>query len=298
MRPCPYGKRLVSQSAGQRGGSCGRVDACKQKGYLLLSSRPSHYLPVWRLWTLRCFVALVLLIAFVAAPQGRALAQAPAGGAESDPTASGWTFHLSPYVFLAGVSGSLTLANTTFPINASLSEIVDNLRIGGFIAFEGNNGRWGFHTDLELISLVGNGSGQTGVEYQLDTVILQADATFYPHETLSFLAGLRAFDLDQKLTFPTQPAEEASTTVVDPVFGAVGLWDLSEHWRFAMRGDVGGFGVSSEFTFQLSMFFGWRFSQNWSLDFGYRVLGYKINVDDVQTSVRLSGLLAGVTYGF
>ena len=60
-----------------------------------------------------------------------------------------------------------------------------------------------------------------------------------------FLDGVRLFDVSQSLRVAEDPALEASTTVVDPILGAVGTWELGDRWRFGMRGDIGGFGVGS-----------------------------------------------------
>jgi hypothetical protein len=80
--------------------------------------------------------------------------------------------------------------------------------------------------------------------------------------------------------------------------GAVASWELGERWRFAMRGDIGGFGISSEFTYQLMLEFQWRLSRSVALPFGYRVLEYQIRQDAVWLDTRLRGLFLGLDLRF
>jgi hypothetical protein len=65
-----------------------------------------------------------------------------------------------------------------------------------------------------------------------------------------------------------------------------------------LRGDVGGFGVGSELTYQAFGFFGWAFAEDWNLDFGYSVLGYDIKKGDTNLDVQMHGALVGVAYSF
>ena len=211
-----------------------------------------------------------------------------------------WRYSVKPYLFLSGVSGSITSDNVTFPINSSFSELVENLRFGGFVSLAATKGQWGFWADLEYISLKGSGSGRVPVDLILDTLIGELDATYSPSpgSSLRFVGGVRLFDVSQSLVVSDDPAAEVSTTVVDPIVGAVGTWDLGENWVYQMRGDIGGFGVGSEFTYQLMLEFQWQISESVGLPFGYRVLSYQIRQDSLWLDTRLSGLFAGLDFRF
>ena len=198
------------------------------------------------------------------------------------------------------MSGSITLDKVTFPINSSFSDLVDNLRVGGFLSLAGTKGHWGFFADIEYISLKGTSSTRVPVELRLDTLIGELDASYSPSRSseLRFVGGVRMFDVGQSLFISEEPALEASITVVDPIVGAVGNWELGEAWLFRMRGDIGGFGVGSEFTYQLMLEFQWRISDSVGLPFGYRVLSYQIRKDSNWLDTRLSGLFLGFEFSF
>lgn len=59
-----------------------------------------------------------------------------------------------------------------------------------------------------------------------------------------------------------------------------------------------GQGVGSEFTYQVLYGADWQFANRWSLDFGYRLLGYEIKKDRVNLDMVMHGLFAGIAINF
>ena len=64
----------------------------------------------------------------------------------------------------------------------------------------------------------------------------------------------------------------ASKTWFDPIIIARINTDIRDKWLFQFRGDVGGFGVGSDLTWQLQAYAGYRFSKVFQLTAGYRIL--------------------------
>ena len=126
--------------------------------------------------------------------------------------------------------------------------------------------------------------------------LMEVDLTYRPSRarTLKFLAGVRMYSVDQTLNIRNLTPAESNTTVVDPIIGAVGVWDLSDAWHFEVRADIGGFGVGSEFTNQLMGLFHWQMTDRLRLPFGYRVLGYQIQSGDVWMNNRMGGVVVGL----
>jgi hypothetical protein len=104
--------------------------------------------------------------------------------------------------------------------------------------------------------------------------------------------------MSQTLTIGNQPELDASTTVVDPILGATGEWSLNDAWKFEVRGDIGGFGVGSEFTYQMMALFHASLGKTFAIPFGYRVLGYKINTGGVSMNVLMTGVVFGLDIMF
>jgi hypothetical protein len=226
-----------------------------------------------------------------------ALANAQDSAAATTPTAApGWTTTLRPYLFLAGVSGSITAGPSTIPINSSFGELVDNLQPSFFTAVTFEKGVWGLYADFQYISLEGEGTGLLGTTVGLKNIIGEADVTFRPSpgSSLRLLAGARGYQVDQKVTLGDTLVIRGETFVLDPIVGAMGTWDLGEKWQFEMRGDIGGFGISSEFTSQLSIIAMYDVSQTISIPFGYRIINYRIKDDDIWMDTSMGGLVLGV----
>ena len=243
------------------------------------------------------------LIRFGAAILAAVLAAGPAAATAipADSTLSpDWRFALRPYFFLSGLTGSVTADNVTMPINTSFADLLGNVRMGGFVNGSAEKGQWGLNADFEYIELRGEGWGVTDTVLELRNVIGEADILFRPAAapTLRFLVGVRVYAITQNLRLVGVDLPQVSTTVVDPVLGAAGAWKLHDRWNFELRGDIGGFGVSSESTYQLAAAFRWTVGGTTSIPFGYRVLGYQIGQDEVRMDIRMSGLMLGADFRF
>ncbi len=59
---------------------------------------------------------------------------------------------------------------------------------------------------------------------------------------------------------------------MDPIVGTRLMVDLTEKIRLIVRGDIGGFGVGSDFIWNLTTFFGYELWQNRRLLLGYHFL--------------------------
>jgi hypothetical protein len=248
-----------------------------------------------------CFALLLVLL--LAAPTGARGAGAAAGLdplTENSEVPSDWSFSLRPYFFLSGISGSVTVDPLTFPINSSFAKIVQRVELGGFLSFTAEKNRWGVNADFQYINLYGESSLLRDTSMDLKNVIGEVDLLYRPEvaPTLRFLVGVRVYSVIQNVTLLGVAVPEANTTVVDPVLGAYGSWMLHDRWHFELRGDIGGFGVSSEFTYQMMALFRWGINDTLSLPFGYRVLGYQIRKDDIWMNTRMSGAVLGLDIRF
>ena len=219
---------------------------------------------------------------------------------ENSTLSEDWQFSLRPYFYLSGLSGSITIDPLTFPVNSSFSALLENVKFGGFISLTAEKGRWGLNADFQYINLYGDSSGQLETSLDLKNIIGELDLIFRPQmaPTLRFLLGVRAYSVSQNFTFAGVPIPEAKATVWDPVIGAYGSWAIHNRWDFELRGDIGGFGVSSEATYQVMGLFRFGLGENTSIPIGYRILGYQIKQDDVRMNTRMMGAFIGFDFRF
>ena len=63
----------------------------------------------------------------------------------------------------------------------------------------------------------------------------------------------------------------------DPVFITRLSTDIKDKWLFLFRGDVGGFGLGSDLTWQLQAYAGYRFGKLFDLSVGFRAISTDYN---------------------
>jgi hypothetical protein len=66
----------------------------------------------------------------------------------------------------------------------------------------------------------------------------------------------------------------------DSVVGGRNMWDATEPWSFGMRADFGGFGVSSDFLWNILATVNWN-ATDWCMrSLGYRALGVDYDIEE------------------
>jgi hypothetical protein len=87
---------------------------------------------------------------------------------------------------------------------------------------------------------------------------------------------------------------------VDLVVGARAMADVHPRVQLIVMGDVGGFGIGSaaDLTWQALGVVGWRLSQSWSLQLGYRTIGVDLERSTNAIDVVVHGPLLGAVWTF
>jgi len=85
-----------------------------------------------------------------------------------------------------------------------------------------------------------------------------------------------------------QKVLENSSDWVDNVVGLCWMPQISENWHVILKGDIGGFGVASDFTWNLQGGFAWDATDYLTLVFQYRALSVDYNSGDVGTTERFA----------
>ena len=91
---------------------------------------------------------------------------------------------------------------------------------------------------------------------------------------------------------------EASRDWVDPYVGMRARLNLTQRFYLGARGDIGGFGVGSDLTWQLFGGAGVHLSKSIDLEAGYRYLTFDYNKDNLLLNVAFSGFIVGATVNF
>jgi hypothetical protein len=118
-------------------------------------------------------------------------------------------------------------------------------------------------------------------------------------ETSEVKVGLggRFLNTKAKVPAPNGPIEEGKKTIIDPIAALSAM--LGRTVYFSFYGDLGGFGIGSEFTTQLYGALGYRFTRQASAELGYRLVSHNYNdVDELVYDVRQHGFMGAISIAF
>ena len=87
-------------------------------------------------------------------------------------------------------------------------------------------------------------------------------------------------------------------TWVDPIIGAKARVDLSEHFYFTTWGMIGGFGLTSDFTWDVMAALGYQVTDKISMVGGYRALGVDHSDGAFLFDVVQHGPILGAVFRF
>lgn len=254
-----------------------------------------------------------------------AYGQTTAPGADKSVKASSdgkWNFTIAPYMWAVSMDGKVTVGDYSTSSSMSFSDIMKNLQVGGLMHMEARKDRLGFFVDPiylkmredKTLSAVSSGAAQPttrditatietwlvefGVIYQAGKWKLgEKDAA--RSASLDIYGGGRYWYMHSSLD-TSGPANPTSTVdFVDPMIGLSFNTDLTERVVLNLRGDIGGFGVSSDFSWSAAALFGYRFTRDITGFLGYRALylDYKTS-DSPRFKVTMQGPITGIQFAF
>lgn len=87
----------------------------------------------------------------------------------------------------------------------------------------------------------------------------------------------------------------ASKSWVDPFVGFRGRYNITDNLYVAARGDIGGFGVASDLTWNAFAAFGYQWTRSFSTELGYRHLAIDYSDGGFIYDTEMSGVYLGVT---
>ena len=215
-----------------------------------------------------------------------------------------WTVELTPYLWAAGLDGNTAADGTGSEIDTDYKFFsLDNLDFALGTAVEAHKGRWGVLGDAMYVEFSDEFDRAPNSEVELsggvfDMVGLMAASNGRP---LELVFGLRYVALKSTVDVAPVPRAEARESWLDPIIGLRYAYDFNDRWSVALRGDVGGAGISShssELATNVSAIFGWRISDKVTLRGGYRMLQMDFDGDDLVLDATLQGYIVGASWAF
>ncbi len=218
-----------------------------------------------------------------------------------------WEFNLAPfYLWAMGMDGQATIGENISQIDVDFDQITDKLEAVFIVHFEGmHESNFGFLTDINYVSLGGSQSlpNTATLDVNMDMTIAELSG-FYriqnEEDAFDLIAGVRYVNIDMGLKINSITALNPQIDWTDPLIGARWIRDINEEWSLLVRGDIGGFGVSSDFTWQALALAEWKPYEHTSFIAGYRVLDIDYEEGSgaqyFQYDVRSQGPLVGINF--
>jgi hypothetical protein len=191
-----------------------------------------------------------------------------------------WQHTLIVYGMGASMDGESQIGPLSVPVDISMSQVFDNLKMGGMVAYHADNGIWSFTSDATYMNLGATehfeNSRKGDVELKQTTLMLTAGRRIT--DRLEALFGVAYFNLDTelKLSGPLIGQRQASVGAdwIDPSIGLSWVQPIGQRWSFSLRGDVGGFGMGSDLLIHALTTLRFKQSDRISWAFGYRVISF------------------------
>jgi hypothetical protein len=263
--------------------------------------------------------AATLMLAACLALNAAARADGMAPPPRDQAPANGWTYQFTPYGWVPWVQGDATVRGRHFDVYASPVNVLETLDFAWMSYMQAKNGPLTLFADVIYGHLSSSGSifrsaSANGISATLGAT-LSADYQFWIVEAggmyeimrwqnrgpaaLEMLAGGRYWhqqlDVDlalagtvnvDGLTVSGNRAIASSGGVdwVDPFVGARLRWQPAPGEEVSLRGDVGGFGAGSKFTWQALAAYNWRLCTQGALTLDGYVAYRALSVDYAQGS--------------
>lgn len=201
-----------------------------------------------------------------------------------------WHFRVEPYMMFPNMVGSTGIgALPLVEVDAASADILSRLQMGGMLFLEASNGNWSINSDFLYMNL----------EQDLAPDNLIAAGKINARQLGWELAGLKRVNswlefgvggllnaiemevnIDRKVAGggTVKESGKKSKTWVDPMLIArFSTPGGVKKFAGQFRGEVGGFGIGSDFAWQVQAVAGYRFSKLFDMTAGYRAIGLDYN---------------------
>jgi hypothetical protein len=200
------------------------------------------------------------------------------------PTDDGWHYVVEPYIMFPNMKGKAGVGVLPdAPVDEDPSDIFSNLQIGAMLYAEAHNDLWAVSSDLlymKLKSDVPPGTLLNSGDVELAQVGWELALLRRVSPWLELGIGATYNEIESKVALVLNPGGSAAPVLetkmnedwIDPSLIARATFPLSEKWFLRARGNIGGFGVGSDFMWQIQLDAGYRISNRSYFTLGYRLI--------------------------
>jgi hypothetical protein len=204
--------------------------------------------------------------------------------AQTDSTDKKWHYLSDVYLMFVNINGETGVGeNLLVPIDADPGDIFSKLKVGAMLYLEAHTDKWAITSDFVFMNLnqeITPGKVFHEGDVTAKQLIWEAAGLYRIAPFIEVGAGARLNILQTEIearrnVFPAGTEEVSGShnaTWIDPILITRLSADINDKWLFQFRGDIGGFGIGSDLTWQLQAYAGYRFTKVFQITAGYRVL--------------------------
>lgn len=230
-----------------------------------------------------------------------------------------FSFSIVPYAWLQSVGGTVgyDAEGNKFGFNKTFSEAVKYLKMA--VAFTGKfkYERVSFVYDISYINLKGFGTevqnenaphiesaNWTAKQAMYDLFLTYLFPSKSKKTMVDMYGGGRLWNLESESTILDTAGGSTmssySNSWLDPVIGVNAEYLLSKDMKWAAwtKGDIGGFGVNSQMTWQLNAGVAYMLSKNIPTTLGFKYVGVNYDNDGRNWTVNEYGFTLGIGYRY
>ena len=218
-----------------------------------------------------------------------------------------WQFSVTPYLWLAGIKGTTTAPASGITFNQDFSDILKDLSgVPIMAAGEVRKGPAGFAFDLIRLKISSDintrnilfNDGKASLSQFQFTGIGLYRVVEEPGGKIDVGGGFRLWSVHSKASLNARLLPAVSTSIdktfADPILAARFEFRLGGPWSLTAYGDVGGFGISSDVTWQVLGTLNYRAADWVDVRLGWR----HMSVDRSKIKLDLSGPILAGTFRF
>jgi hypothetical protein len=205
-----------------------------------------------------------------------------------------WAFDVSLYGLAAGMSGDVGIGPVNANVDFGFDKVMDNLEFAMMGTVRVGYDRWALTTDVVYMGLESTSKDMT---VELDQWMVEPTLSYRVSKYFEPLVGVRYNNISSEIRRPLGRNPSGTQDWWDPILGANFGLPLGENFSLNLRGDFGGFGVGSDFTWQVFPYFSWQFTKWGSLQAGYRWLNTDYETGSGSSRFKYDMLIQGPPIG-
>jgi len=197
--------------------------------------------------------------------------------------ANNWSFEVEPYLMGTSIAGDASIGRISgAPIDVDFNTILDNLDMAAMLHFEAHHkSGWGLAIDYGFMDLSQKKSNsrdgfvKVGIRQGVLETLGMYRVKYNKNITIDYFTGVRWWDNDLELILDPAITSGSQNIKVkedwlDIVAGMRVNTRINRHWNFIARADLGGFGMSADFTSTIEAGATYRISKLMTLDMKYK----------------------------